>query len=75
MPNDKIIHFLGGAVICLAVSLFFGGLIGLTVAIVAGIIKEAYDMTGKGTPELMDAIATIAGGLVGFLLIMIERML
>jgi len=71
--TDKQLHFLGGVVLTLSVSLFFGGITGLIVAVMAGLLKEAYDSLGFGTPDRWDAIATIAGGLLGFLLIMISE--
>lgn len=75
MTIDKLLNFLGGIVLCLAVSLFLPPVIGLAVAITAAIAKEAYDSLGFGTPDVMDAVATVAGGLVGFLLIMISEAL
>jgi hypothetical protein len=70
---DLQAHFWAGLAICLAASLFLGSIVGLTVAIIAGIAKELYDMTGRGTPDVMDAVATIVGGLVGFMLILISQ--
>lgn len=61
---DKLVHFLGGYFI----ASFFDPWTGFGVAFVAGILKEARDsITGKGTPESLDAIATALGGLVWFL--------
>ena len=71
--TDKQLHFLGGIVLALAFGLFLGAWVGLTAAIIAGIAKELYDMTGRGTPDVMDAVATIVGGLVGFTLILISQ--
>jgi len=31
-------------------------------AVLAAVAKEAWDMLGNGTPDVMDAFATIAGG-------------
>ena len=73
--TDKQLHFLGGVVLTLSVSLFFGSITGLVVATMAGLVKEAYDSLGFGTPDKWDAIATIAGGLLGFLLIIISEAL
>jgi hypothetical protein len=72
---DKQAHFLAGLAIMLGVSLFGGWVLGLAAAVVAGIGKEVYDMTGRGTPDYMDAVATIAGGLAGAGLYLIERLL
>ena len=31
-----------------------------------GATKELYDINGKGTPEVKDLAATMAGGLIGY---------
>ena len=62
---DKQAHFWAGLAIMLGVSLFGGWALGLAAAVVAGIGKEIYDMTGRGTPDYMDAIATGLGGAAG----------
>jgi len=49
----------------LGVSLFGGWVTGLVIAVAAGLLKEAYDSLGFGTPDRWDAVATIGGGLVG----------
>ena len=72
---DKQAHFLAGLAIMLGVSLFGGWVLGLAAAVVAGIGKEVYDMTGRGTPDYMDAIATGLGGVAGAGLYLIERLL
>lgn len=67
---DKVKHFLGGMVIGLiALVDFFIGL-GIVMGIAAG--KEIYDyVSGKGTPEFLDFVATVAGYLVVALIIMV----
>lgn len=62
---DKQSHFWAGLAIMLGVSLFGGWIAGLVVAVAAGLLKEAYDSMGFGTPDHKDAIATIIGGLAG----------
>ena len=59
----------------LATSLFFGWAVGLIMAITAAIAKEAWDALGHGTPDVMDAVATSVGGVLGFGLIMISEVL
>jgi len=71
--TDKQLHFLGGIILALVFGLFLGIWAGLAAAVIAGLAKEAYDSLGFGTPDRWDAIATIAGGLLGFLLIMISE--
>lgn len=61
IPTDKKKHFFAGFAITAVVSLFFGYIIGAVAAILAGAGKEAYDkVTGKGTPEVLDFVATAA---------------
>ena len=67
MPKDKILHVIVGFVIgflgacCLGSALF-----GFGLACVAGLSKEVYDkVSGKGTVEGLDALATMFGGLIG----------
>lgn len=71
MAIDKQAHFWAGMAICLAVSLFAGPFIGLLIATAAGVIKEILDYFGKGTPDVLDAVATFLGALVGFGLIFV----
>ena len=62
IPNDKKKHFVAGFAI---VSLFFGYIVGLSAAVGAGFVKEAYDYTTKrGTPEWLDLAFTAGGALV-----------
>ena len=75
MPLDKQAHFWAGLAIMLSVSLFGGWIAGLVVATAAGLLKEAYDSMGFGTPDRWDAVATIIGGLVGAGLYLIAGML
>ena len=62
IPQDKKMHFVAGFAITAIVSLFFGYIIGVIVAVIAAAGKELYDkVTGTGTPEVLDFVATIAG--------------
>ena len=64
IPQDKKKHFVAGFAITAIVSLFFGYIIGVIVAVIAAAAagKELYDkVTGTGTPEVLDFVATIAG--------------
>jgi hypothetical protein len=61
MAVDKQLHFFSGGML--------GGLLyplglplGLLILIVVAVSKEVRDSLGYGTPEVLDAIATIAGG-------------
>lgn len=71
MAKDKLKHLLAGYSIATLVGLLCSShRVGLVSAIIAGILKEAYDkLTGKGTCELLDFVATALGGLLGYLLL------
>lgn len=60
--NDKMKHFIVGALI-VTVSGWWNIWFALVFCILAGVLKELYDIaTGKGTPEWMDLWATLGGG-------------
>ena len=70
IPKDKLLHFVAGSICSAVVYLISGNLtlaIGASVAI--GIAKEVYDSRGHGTVEMLDAVATVAGGAVGVILV------
>ena len=70
MPLDKITHTLAGAAIAAAL-LPWGVIPALLAAIVAAVGKEVWDAQGNGTPDRIDALATVAGGcaMLGWLLL------
>jgi drug/metabolite transporter superfamily protein YnfA len=65
---DKMQHLIGGMALALygaALTLLPWWAAGLALAAAGGIGKEVWDkLTGRGTPEVMDAVATVLGGLV-----------
>lgn len=64
ISQDKSKHFIAGFGIAIIASLFVGYLIAVIVAILAGAGKEIYDkVTGKGTPEFLDFVATVVGAI------------
>jgi len=67
IPTDKILHFLGGAVISLV---FGGGWLGVAAALVVGIGKELWDLAHPKahTADAWDAVATVLGGVGSSLL-------
>jgi heme O synthase-like polyprenyltransferase len=75
LAPDKKKHISAGFQIALAFGVLVSPLAGLILAAVAGATKEfVYDKFMKrGTPEVLDFVATCAGGLVGFLLFFIGR--
>ena len=67
MPKDKVLHVIVGFIIGFLGAYFFGSaLFGFGLACLAGLSKEVYDkISGKGTVEGLDALATMFGGLLG----------
>jgi len=71
--NDKLKHFLLGV----AISLFFGTLIspvvGFALGVMAAITKELIwdKWLKKGTPEVLDFLATALGSLLVFVMLMV----
>ena len=63
VPLDKAFHFLAGWAIAAtfqSVPLIAAALVGA-----AAVGKEIWDKRGHGTPELMDIVATLLGGIAG----------
>ena len=71
---DKFLHLLVGFIIAFFIGLI-NPIIGLVVAILAGIGKEVYDkVSKKGTPEFLDFVFTAIGGILGFATVYILRL-
>jgi len=60
---DKLFHFAAGGLACLVGVALVSPQFGVLSALLLGAAKEAYDATGKGTPDGQDFIATAVGGL------------
>lgn len=67
---DKTKHLAAGALISASTQIVVyeltgnkkkAQLIGFSAALAAGIAKEIYDSTGRGTPEMADVGATVLG--------------
>ena len=70
IQQDKIKHFIAGAIASIVVYVVtFNVTIALAFSALLGIGKEVYDSRGHGTVEVLDAVATIAGGVVGAIFI------
>ena len=68
LPADKGTHFFYGALLFTLLVFPTSPLVALGVVVFMGIAKEVYDkLTGTGTPEVWDVVATAAGGLFGYL--------
>ena len=70
VPADKQMHFICGLVIAALLTPFIGAYSIVVVAIIA-LLKEIYDYLHKDihTPDLWDWVATVLGGLVGFVIV------
>jgi hypothetical protein len=70
VPADKQMHFIGGLVIAALLTPFIGAYSIVVVAIIA-LLKEIYDYLHKDihTPDFWDWVATVLGGLVGFVVV------
>lgn len=68
LPYDKALHLIGGVLIYAAAH-FVSPVVGLGAVAVAALGKEVYDYFNrdKHTPEVMDAVATIIGGIIAFI--------
>jgi len=68
IPHDKALHFIVG-VLLYAVGHFVSVPVGLFLAFAGGFGKEVYDLmnTDRHTPELDDAVYTLAGGITGWI--------
>ena len=64
MQKDKLKHAIAGVALSIVAGLFVYPLIGLATAAVVGALKEIiWDwLLKKGTPELLDFVATVLGG-------------
>ena len=63
IAHDKITHTLTGAAIAAAL-LPFGVIPALLAVVVAAVGKEVWDAQGHGTPDRIDALVTVAGGVL-----------
>jgi hypothetical protein len=64
VPQDKANHYIYGSVIYFITSLCLSPILSLIVVLLIAFLKELYDYkTKKGTPEVMDIVWTMIGGL------------
>ena len=70
IPRDKLLHFIAGSIASIVVYVVtFDATIAVAFSALLGIGKEVYDSRGHGTVEVLDAVATALGGVVGAILI------
>jgi hypothetical protein len=70
VPVDKFMHFACGFIIAAVLTPFIGAYSILVVAVIAA-LKEIYDARhpDKHTADFMDWVATVLGGVVGFVVV------
>jgi len=70
IPCDKQMHFLCGLVIAAVLTPFIGAYSIAVVAVIAA-LKEIYDYLhpDKHTADFWDWVATVLGGIVGFVVV------
>jgi hypothetical protein len=69
LEHDKANHFIYGLIIFGLFKVILGPIVGIIVCILFGIGKEIYDHFHiDHTPDIYDAIITIAGGVIGLLI-------
>jgi hypothetical protein len=75
MLKDKTLHLLAGLALSILAGLLICPLIGLATAVVVGALKEIiWDwLLKKGTPEFLDFVATVAGGVLGTVILHAAR--
>ena len=70
IPKDKLLHFVAGSICSAFIYAITGSpILAFGASVALGISKEVYDSRGHGTVEVLDAVATVAGGVVGVILI------
>jgi uncharacterized protein YfiM (DUF2279 family) len=69
IQQDKIKHFIAGTITSAFVYAITGSpILAFGASVILGIGKEIYDSRGHGTVEVLDAVATGLGGIVGVIL-------
>ena len=68
LPHDKALHVIVG-LLAYMVFHFMGIAVGLGVVAVLAVGKEIHDWfhRDRHTPDIWDAVATMAGGVAGFI--------
>ena len=61
IQNDKILHFIAGFSLSMLGVLFLPLVL---LGFIFGFAKEFYDLSGRGTAEVNDVIATLIGAVI-----------
>lgn len=68
---DRYLHFIAGLIIAAIFGISLDMKVCIVPVVFAAFIKEAIDQSGSGDPNWKDALATLAGGAVIQLLVII----
>lgn len=64
VPQDKRLHFVAGLILSAFFAISLGMKVCIIPAIIAAFVKEFFDKWTAGEWEWMDLLATVLGGLV-----------
>lgn len=69
LHQDKTGHFIAGVLIYYTTLHFIDPFVGLLSVAVVAVGKEVFDCLhrDKHTPDMWDAVATLLGGIIGFI--------
>lgn len=67
MKKDKVLHFAAGFIIATVSALMFPAGVTALLVLAAAVGKEIFDKFRHGKPDAMDVVATIAGGIAGYI--------
>lgn len=72
IAKDKLLHLIGGTYIFLLSNIFFEKWIAMFIVLTISILIEAVwdGLMKKGTPEVLDVVWTVIGGVIALTLTM-----
>ena len=72
---DKLLHFTIGLIVSLIAGALYTPVFGLLGAVLSGAWKEIIwdKVLSRGTPEILDFVATVAGGVLGAVILHAAR--
>ncbi len=73
MPYDKRLHFAAGLGISAIGGVFISPIIGLYLAMIAGALKELYDLFDYGLFDVNDMLVTWVGGVAGYIVLLLIK--
>lgn len=74
IPQDKLLHFLGGLLIFDIASIFVHWGIAMIIVFLLSVIKEFYDKIKGGKTDIFDIIAGMLGAVTMFIINLLETL-